>query len=200
MVLKNLNYPLNFLFKISTLSSDFTITDTEGNFVGYVRQKLLKIKEEVKVFSDESRTQELFNINATKWLDFNSTYNVTDVNGVYFGSVKRHGMRSLWRATYSIMDENEQVIFTVSEKNPWVTFFDNAIGEIPVINFFTGYFLNPSYLVKDNNGQIFFELKKVRSLLCRRFSLHKQQDIPDDKESLVILSLFMILLLERDNG
>lgn len=200
MVLKNLNYPLNFLFKISTLSSDFTITDTEGNFVGYVRQKLLKIKEEVKVFSDESRTQELFNINATKWLDFNSTYNVTDVNGIYFGSVKRHGMRSLWRATYSIMDENEQVIFTVSEKNPWVTFFDNAIGEIPVVNFFTGYFLNPSYLVKDNNGQIFFELKKVRSLLSRRFSLHKQQDIPDDKESLVILSLFMILLLERDNG
>ena len=31
MVLKNLNYPLDFKFKITTLSSDFNITDRNGN-------------------------------------------------------------------------------------------------------------------------------------------------------------------------
>ena len=62
MTLKNLNYPLDFKFKISTLSSDFNITDANGNYVCYVRQKLFKLKEKVVVFSDESRREELYHI------------------------------------------------------------------------------------------------------------------------------------------
>ena len=33
MILQNLNYPLDFKFKITTLSSDFNITDKNGNYV-----------------------------------------------------------------------------------------------------------------------------------------------------------------------
>ncbi len=64
MILKNLNYPLDFKFKITTLASDFNITDKNGNYVAYVRQKMFRLKEDVIVFSDESRTKELFNIKA----------------------------------------------------------------------------------------------------------------------------------------
>ena len=46
MVLNNLNYPLDFKFKISTLASDFNITDKNGNYVAYVRQKMFKLKED----------------------------------------------------------------------------------------------------------------------------------------------------------
>jgi len=53
MVLKNLNYPLDFKFKITTLSSDFNITDRNGNYVAYVRQKMFRLKEDVIVFNDE---------------------------------------------------------------------------------------------------------------------------------------------------
>lgn len=73
MVLKNLNYPLDFKFKISTLSSDFNITDKNGNYVAYVRQKMFKLKEDVVVFSDESKSNELFRIKADRWLDFNAS-------------------------------------------------------------------------------------------------------------------------------
>lgn len=48
MVLRNLNYPLDFKFKITTLSSDFNITDRNGNYVAYVRQKMFKLKEDVR--------------------------------------------------------------------------------------------------------------------------------------------------------
>lgn len=56
MVLKNLNYPLNFTFKITTLSSDFNITDRNGNYVAYVRQKMFKLKEDVIVFNNETKS------------------------------------------------------------------------------------------------------------------------------------------------
>lgn len=201
MVLDNLNYPLDFKFKISTLSSDFNITDKNGNYVAYVRQKMFKLKEDVIVFNDESRSKELFRIQANQWIDFNASYNIKSVEtGQNFGKLARKGMKSLWKAQYDIFDENDQSKYSITEDNGWTKVFDSLVGEIPIVGMFTGYFLNPSYSVKDANGQVLFRLKKMPSLIGRRFQLDRLVDIPDDQESLIILSYLMMVLLERSRG
>jgi uncharacterized protein YxjI len=55
--MNSLNFPLNLTFKITTLSNDFTAQDANGNTVAYVRQKMLKLMEEVQVFNNESRSE-----------------------------------------------------------------------------------------------------------------------------------------------
>lgn len=201
MILKNLNYPLDFKFKITTLASDFNITDRNGNHVAYVRQKMFKLKEDVIVFNDDRKSMELFRIRADRWLDFNATYSMTDlVNHKMYGRLARRGMRSLWKATYDIVDENDIVKFTIHEDNGWIKFWDSMVGEIPIIGMFTGYFLNPSYSVKDASGRVFFRLKKMPSLVGRRFQLDRLIDIDDEDESLIVLSFLMMVLLERARG
>lgn len=201
MILKNLNYPLDFKFKITTLASDFNITDRNGNYVAYVRQKMFRLKEDVIVFSDESRTKELFNIKANQWIDFNASYMMTDLlTGKKFGRLARIGVRSLWKARYDIIDENDKAIYQINEDNGWVKVFDSFVGEIPILGMLTGYFLNPSYTVVDNAGKAYFRLKKMPSLIGRRFQLEKLIDIDDEDESLVILSFLMMVLLERARG
>ena len=201
MVLNNLNYPLDFKFKISTLSSDFNITDKNGNYVAYVRQKMFKLKEDVVVFNDESRSKELFRIRANQWIDFNASYNIKSVeNDKTFGKLARKGMKSLWKAKYEIFDDKDQSKYSISEDNGWTKVFDSLVGEIPIVGMFTGYFLNPSYSVKDTNGQVLFRLKKMPSLIGRRFQLDRLVDIPDEDESLIILSYLMMVLLERSRG
>ncbi|WP_333854465.1 hypothetical protein [Epilithonimonas sp.] len=201
MILKNLNYPLDFKFKITTLASDFNITDKNGNYVAYVRQKMFKLKEDVIVFNDESKSKELFNIKANQWIDFNASYTMTDlVNGKNFGRLARKGVRSIWKSRYDIIDENDQPKYQINEDNGWVKVFDSFIGEIPILGLFTGYFLNPSYTVKDNAGKEYFRLKKMPSLVGRRFQLERLIDIDDEDESLIVLSFLMMVLLERARG
>ena len=201
MILKNLNYPLDFKFKITTLASDFNITDRNGNYVAYVRQKMFRLKEDVIVFSDESRTKELFNIKANQWIDFNASYMMTDLlTGKKFGSLARKGVRSIWKARYDIIDEKEKPIYQINEDNGWIKVFDSFLGEIPILGMLTGYFLNPSYTVKDNAGKEYFRLKKMPSLVGRRFQLERLIDIDDKDESLVVLSFLMMVLLERARG
>lgn len=201
MILKNLNYPLDFKFKISTLSSDFNITDKNGNYVAYVRQKMFKLKDDVIVYNDESKSQELFRIKANQWIDFNASFSMTDlVNSKNYGRLARKGMRSLWRSHYDVLDENDKPKFNISEDNPWVKFFDSLVGEIPIIGMFTGYFLNPTYSVKDSSGKKYFTLKKMPSMIGRRFQLDRLIDIDDEDESLAVLSLLMMVLLERARG
>lgn len=201
MILKNLNYPLDFKFKITTLASDFNITDRNGNYVAYVRQKMFRLKEDVIVFSDKSRTKELFNIKANQWIDFNASYIMTDLlTGKKFGSLARKGVRSIWKARYDIIDEKDKPIYQINEDNGWIKVFDSFLGEIPILGMLTGYFLNPSYTVKDNAGKEYFRLKKMPSLVGRRFQLERLIDIDDEDESLVVLSFLMMVLLERARG
>ncbi|MFL9834328.1 LURP-one-related/scramblase family protein [Chryseobacterium terrae] len=200
MVLNNLNYPLDFKFKITTLASDFNITDRNGNYVAYVRQKMFKLKEDVIVFNDESKTKELFRIQANQWIDFNASYSIKDTLGKSFGRLARKGMRSIWKSTYNVLDEADQQKFTITEDNAWVKFFDGMVGEIPIIGAFTGYFLNPSYTVRGMDGKEYFKLKKMPSFFGRRFQLDRLIDIDDEDESLVVLSFLMMVLLERARG
>ena len=201
MILKNLNYPLDFKFKITTFSSDFNITDKNGNYVAYVRQKIFKLKDDVIVFNDESKSQELFRIKANQWIDFNASYSITDlVQEKNFGRLARKGMRSLWKSQYNILDENDQPKYQINEDNAWTKVLDGFMSEIPLVGMFTGYFLNPSYTVVDNSGKEIFRLKKMPSLIGRRFQLDRLYDLADEDESLIVLSFLMMVLLERARG
>ena len=198
--MQNLQYPLFLKFKLTTLSSDFTITDSNENSLAYVRQKMFRLKEDVVVFNNESKSQENFRIRANQWIDFNASYAITDSFGKNLGKIPRKGMRSIWKATYNIFDQNDTQKYKVQEENAWVKVLDGMVGEIPIIGMFTGYFLNPSYIVHDNNGKEIYRLKKMPSFFGRKFQLDQINDIPDHEETLVVLSLMMMVLLERAKG
>ena len=132
MVLKNLNYPLDFKFKITTLSSDFNITDRNGNYVAYVRQKMFKLKEDVIVFNDETKSQELFRIKANQWIDFNASYAITDLqSGKIFGNLSRRGMRSLWKSQYDIADETSATKYQINRTMVGLKYSTGSSAKFP---------------------------------------------------------------------
>ena len=198
--MQNLQYPLFLKFKLTTLSSDFTITDSNENSLAYVRQKMFKLKEDVVVFNNESKSQENFRIRANQWIDFNASYAITDSFGKNLGKIARKGMRSIWKATYNIFDQNDTQKYKVQEENAWVKIIDGFFTEIPILGIFTGYFFNPTYIVHDNNGKEIYRLKKMPSFFGRKFQLDQINDIADEDETLVVLSLMMMVLLERAKG
>lgn len=198
--MQNLQYPLFLKFKISTLASDFNISDKNGNSLAYVRQKLFKLKEDVVVYNNESRTQENFRIRANQWIDFNASYAITDHTGKNLGKIARKGMRSIWKATYFVMDAFDNQKYKVQEENAWVKIIDGFFTEIPILGIFTGYFFNPTYIVHDNNGKEIYRLRKMPSFFGRKFQLDQINNIADEDETLVVLSLMMMVLLERAKG
>lgn len=196
----NLVYPLNFIFHVTTFHSDFSITESNGNILYYVRQKMFRLKEKVEVFSDRNRINKQFTIEAGDWLDFNTNYEFLNENKEREGRLARKGWRSLWKSHYEIFNAADQQIFLVTEKNPWTKFLDSFVGEIPILGFFTGYLFNPSYLVKNKKDEIIAELIKNPSFFGRKFSLKKLGEIDLEEQNNLLLGLFMMILLERNRG
>jgi hypothetical protein len=195
-----MNYPVEFSFKILAIASQIYIRDINGSVIGYVKQKLFKLKEDINVFADENQTQLLFNIKADRVIDFSAKYNFTDAHGTFLGSIKRRGMRSLWRANYEIYDATDRQVMTINEENGWIKVFDALVAELPIVGIFTGYFLNPAYLVTRMNDVPVVRLTKQPSLLEGKFQMTKVGELSSDEESRVILSLLTMTLLERRRG
>lgn len=198
--LKQIEFPINFEFKIGTLANDFTVTDGKGRSLGYVRQKMFKLKEAIQVFSDTTKQTVNYKINADRIIDFNACYSFVNQDEEEFGKVARKGAKSLWKANYEIFDKGGVSEYTVNEENPWAKVMDALMGEVPVVSLFTGYMFNPKYAIKDKEGKIVARFVKEASFFGRKFKLEKVGDVEPDDYERMLLAVMMILLLERRRG
>lgn len=195
-----MNYPIDFSFKILAIASQIYIRDANGTLLAYVKQKLFKLKEDINVFADENQTQLLFNIKADRVLDFSAKYNFTDARGTFLGSIKRRGMRSIFRAHYEIYDGRDNHVMNINEENGWIKVIDTLVGEVPIVGMFTGYFFNPSYIVSRIDGGHVARLAKQPAFLEGKFQMTKTGDISEEEEPRVVLGLLAMTLLERARG
>lgn len=198
--MKNIQFPVSLKFHIGTLSNDFTATNADGRVLAFVKQKLFKFKEDISIYSETSKSELTYKIKADRWIDFNAAYSITKVDGSELGKIARKGWRSLWKAKYLIIDQNGKEQYSIKKENEWIKVWDNLLGEIPILGLLTGYFFNPSYAVSDNDGIKVTRLKKTRSMIGRRFQIDKLADIDHDDQERIILSLMMMILLERHRG
>lgn len=198
--MKDINYPVDFKFNIGTLSNDFTATDSLGETIAYVKQKMFKFKEDILIYNNASKQHLDYRINADRWIDFSAAYSIKDKNDKEIGKVARKGWRSIWKTEYELIDQHQKLQYHIREDNAWVKVLDSLLGEIPVLGFFTGYFFNPSYSVLDLNNKPIVKLTKEASFFGRKFKISKLNDIDLDDQERIILGLMMMILLERRKG
>lgn len=195
-----MKFPIELSFKLIAIASQIYIRDADGQLIGYVKQKLLKLKEDINVFADEGQTRHLFNIKADRVLDFSARYNFTDASGRSIGSIKRQGMRSLWRANYDIMDAASNPVMKINEENGWIKVVDSLVGELPIIGMFTGYFFHPSYLISRTDGEPVARLTKQAAFFEGKFQLVQVGPLSEEDEVRVLLGALTMTLLERSRG
>ena len=195
-----MDFPLQLRFKIMAISPQISVTDATGRLVLYVKQKAFKLKEAVTVFADEAQTQPLYSIKADRVIDISAQYAITDESGTQVGVLQRKGMRSLWRAHYEV-NRGGGVVLTIREANPWVKVVDALVGELPVVGIFTGYILHPAYLVsRADTGEVVMKATKQPAFLEGKYNIERVGDLRPEDETLAVLNVLMMLLLERRRG
>ena len=101
-------------FKV--LGASFHIFDDAGNLCFFVKQKAFKLKEDIRVYSDESLADELLLIQARKVIDFSSEYDVVDSHsGERIGALKRKGFKSMIKDEWLIFDSQNAEVGKICE-------------------------------------------------------------------------------------
>ena len=98
------------------LGGKFHIFNREGELVGFSKQKAFKLKEDIRVFTDESMEQQMLAIAARSILDFSAAYDVTDSKtGQKVGALRRKGLSSMIRDEWDVLDPHDNPISKIRE-------------------------------------------------------------------------------------
>ncbi|MEW6717495.1 MAG: hypothetical protein AB1345_08330 [Chloroflexota bacterium] len=102
--------------QILALTGKFRIFNPTGQLVLFSQQKMFRLREDIRVFTDESMGQELLHIQARQILDFSAAYDVIDTTyQSKVGVLRRKGFRSLMRDEWEVLDNLDQPIGILCE-------------------------------------------------------------------------------------
>ncbi len=114
------SYP-SYLLKrqVLALTGKLRLYNPTGDLVLYCQQKMFRLREDIRAFSDESQTQELLYIQARQIIDFSAAYDVIDSqSAARVGVLRRRGWKSLLRDEWEVLDAAEQPLGILQEDNP----------------------------------------------------------------------------------
>lgn len=102
--------------QVFALTGKFRYYDPSGNLVMFSEQKMFKLREDIRVYADESKMQEVLMIKARQIIDFSAAYDVVDsATGQKVGALRRKGLASMLRDEWEVLDVNDNVIGKLME-------------------------------------------------------------------------------------
>jgi uncharacterized protein YxjI len=115
--------------------------------VCFVQQKRFKFKEDIRFYTDASKTVELMRIKARQRFDPRARYDITDQHGQKIGEIQKVFGESLLRSTYRLYDASGAETAKVTENSMAVAIIRRVIGFIPYVGGFTDWLPIPYHFV-----------------------------------------------------
>jgi hypothetical protein len=98
------------------LGAKFQVFNAQGEQVLFSKQKAFKLKEDIRIYADETLQDEKILIQARQVIDFSAAYDVVDsVEGRKVGALRRRGFRSILRDSWEMLDNTDRPIAAIQE-------------------------------------------------------------------------------------
>jgi len=123
--------------QVLALTGIIRIYNPYGQMVLFSQQKMFKLKEDIRVYTDETRSQELLYIQARQIIDFSAAYDVIDSQvGTKVGVLRRKGFRSIVRDEWEVLDTSNQ---------PMGALYEDSLRQALLRRFLLGILLPQNY-------------------------------------------------------
>jgi uncharacterized protein YxjI len=156
------------VFKL--FGGSFKVFDTDGNIIFYSEQKAFRLKEDFRIYSDESKREELVTIKTPQILDFSATYHVSDsLTSENIGALKRKGFKSIISDEWTFLSNDMHETGKMKETSLNGALLSRFIKLIP-----------QNYIIMDTNQK---EVARIKQFF-NPFVLKYQLTIPDSNTSI----------------
>ncbi len=114
---------------------EFSLPDEEGDGTPFcfVEQARFKFKEDIRFFTDDTKSAELLRILARQAFDPRATYDIA-ADGVQIGGIQKQFGKSLLRSTFTLFDANGQAVCEARERSLPIALFRRVIGLVPYVD------------------------------------------------------------------
>jgi uncharacterized protein YxjI len=161
----------NYLLKRQAiaLTGKFRFYDPAGRLIMFSEQKMFRLREDIRVYSDESKSQEVLSIKTRQILDFSAAYDVVDTeSNEKVGVLRRKGLRSLLRDEWEVLDANNNLIGKL---------FEDSIPMAMLRRLVLGSWLPQNYDITTTDGTRVADLKQRFHLFRYELDIDFRMDV-----------------------
>lgn len=140
---------------------------SEAGLLAFAQQKRMAFKEQVTLYTDDTKTTPVLGFKARQVMDLGATYDVTDAAGAAIGLFRKNFKESLLRSTwhleqpgYAEMVGRERnmtvaILRRFVDSLSWLPYhFDFVIGERPAFSVVKKWGLRDKYVVTIHDPQL----------------------------------------------
>lgn len=170
------------VFKL--FGASFHIYDEKGDLAGYCNQKAFKLREDIRIYTDESMTTPLLSIVARNIIDFSVTLDITLPTGESLGSIRRKGLSStFFRDEWLVFNAAGEEIGTLRENGGFLAFLRHNVEIVSLIS-------PQSFSVLDKAGNAVATIRQHFNLFIYRLGIAvKPEAEPAGFDDLFVLAL-----------
>ena len=174
--------------KVASIATKYFIEDQKGNMLGFTKQKMMKLKEDIRIYSDKKMKQELFQIRQTQIVDAWGNYAVIDTaSGQCVGNIKRKAGASMVASEYMLLDPQGQQIGRIFEE----------AGKGALRRFVPGGGLVPQTVHLEFGGQVCGEIKQKFKIVGDIWEVDASCVPPNMDRRVLIGAMLMMSMIER---
>ncbi|MDD1747415.1 MAG: hypothetical protein LUQ16_06615 [Methanomassiliicoccales archaeon] len=175
--------------KVVALTNQYWIEDWNGRELGYSRQKLLRIKEDIRIFTDASMSAEVFRIQQENVMNDWGTFSVIDSpTGLVVGKIRRSFASNYVWDEYQLLDANGNQFGKVAER----------AGRGLARKFVPFGGLVPEHMCLEVNGKLVCEIKQQFKIVGDTWEVDLSS-MPDYLDRRIILAAMLMMgMVERE--
>ena len=124
-----------YLFRrkvLKVFGGAFHVYDEQRRLLFYSKQKAFKLREDFRIYSDESMSEELLTIKTPQILDIGATYFVQDsMTGETVGALRRKALKSIVKDEWKFLSPDQREIGRMTESSVAGALLSRFINIIP---------------------------------------------------------------------
>jgi len=177
--------------KVIALAQQYYIEDQAGRPLGYSRQKMFQLKEDIRVFTDDTMSRELFRIQQQNWTDVWGEFAVVDsATNVKVGSIRRKALKSLLKGEWDLFDPYGRLFGQIKQET----------GRALMRRFMPMGGLVPDKLTVELNGQTVAVIDQQFKVIGDAWEINAQSTPPALDRRVLLGCAILMGMIERQQG
>lgn len=116
---------------LKLFGASFHVYDGE-RIVAFCDQKAFKLREDIRLYHDETKSQELMLIRARQVIDFAACYDIVDsASQQKVGALRRKGLASILRDSWEVLDNDDKPLGKCQEDSAAMAMLRRFVNLIP---------------------------------------------------------------------
>lgn len=176
-----------------TFGRQYRVLDDRGQLVAYCKQKVFRLREDIRFYTGEDQKVELFRLATAKIIDWNANFSVTDsATGQVLGHLRRKGWKSVLKDEWVVFDGQGQHLGNLHEEGGWKAaarragYVFGALGEVFGMFFPYKYHL---MIGPEGTQREAGTIQERRQFFGDTYDLHRDVNAPVDGRVLIGLTV-----------